>query len=66
MSVSFPCFDCVPEGTSLGVLDLTAGPPTHCQGRNDTVRPGLIGGYRCSCECNRRGLQNGSDREVGQ
>ena len=53
MSLSFPCFDCVPEGTPLGLMDLTTGPPRHCHGRHDTVREGLIGGYRCSCECNR-------------
>lgn len=52
MSVSWLCFNCVPEGTRLGFSDLTTGTPQHCNGRNDTTRPGLLGGYRCSCECN--------------
>jgi hypothetical protein len=26
-------------------------PPSHCAGRSDHVIPGVLGGYRCSCEC---------------
>jgi hypothetical protein len=25
--------------------------PWHCYGRSDHVTPGVLGGYRCSCEC---------------
>jgi hypothetical protein len=52
MSVSWLCYDCVPEGTPLGLTDLTTGPPRHCHGRNDTTRKGVMGGFTCSCECN--------------
>ena len=54
MAVSYRCSMCLPEGASLGFADLVAGPPTHCHGRGDTTRPGIMGGFRCSCECNRK------------
>jgi hypothetical protein len=55
MSVSFVSTACQPEGAPLEFagLGLKAGPPSHCHGKYDTVRSGLLGGYRCSCECNR-------------
>lgn len=54
MSASHTCMDCVPEGTDLGFGGLVAGVPIHCHGRNDNIRKGLIGGYRCSCVCNQK------------
>lgn len=46
------CFDCQPEGRDMG-FGLTAPAPRHCEGRNDQVREGVIGGVRCPCSCNR-------------
>ncbi len=46
------CFDCTPEGRDIG-FGLTAPKPRHCEGRNDRVREGVIGGVRCPCACNR-------------
>lgn len=53
MSTSHLCLNCVPEGTPLGFGNLTAGPPSHCYGRSDTTRDGVMGGFSCSCECKR-------------
>jgi hypothetical protein len=25
--------------------------PSHCYGRTEHVVPGVLGGYRCECEC---------------
>lgn len=67
------CFDCQPEGRDMG-LGLTAPKPRHCEGRNDRVREGVIGGVRCPCDCNRSVVarakrrteseENGSSTEV--
>lgn len=45
------CMACLPEGHKM-LPGVTAGPPKHCYGRNDRITPGVIGGYRCLCECN--------------
>ena len=56
MAASFLCEDCLPEGSSLACASFgdlfKTGPPRHCQGRNDRILRGVIGGYRCSCKCN--------------
>lgn len=53
MAVSYLCVDCFSEGTTYGFAGLVAGPPTHCHGKNDKAMPGVLGGFRCICECNR-------------
>ena len=38
MSVTYPCFGCESDSD-------------HCFGAADVVKPGVIGGYICSCDC---------------
>lgn len=53
MVLSTVCGSCL--GVDLSFFGLEGrSEPDHCYGRSDRpAAPGVLGGYRCSCECRR-------------
>lgn len=42
------CFECAP----ISISGLMTIQPSHCYGTGDRrPHPGVLGGFRCSCEC---------------